>query len=72
MRNSSGLAASSFCMAMAQLTASWAVANSARKPSPVCLTMRPESLAMAGSMTSDRASCQAATVPSVSCSIRRV
>jgi hypothetical protein len=71
-RKSSGLSARLACIAIAQATASCTVRNSARNPSPVCLTMRPECLEISGSITSVRAACQAATVPSVSCSTRRV
>ena len=62
----------SACRRSAHRTASATLANSARNPSPVCLTMRPRCAAIPGSITSCRWDHHAAMVASSSVSIRRV
>ena len=62
----------SLCIETAQLAASRTEENSARKPSPVCLTMVPPWPATRGSMTSRRCDHQASMVASSSLLMRRV
>ena len=75
MRRSSGRlalrASEACCISAAKLTAFTTLPNSARKPSPSVLTMRPLALAISGSMMADCRAISSASVPASSRSISR-
>jgi hypothetical protein len=59
-------------MSAAAATASTALANSAKSPSPMSLTIRPSCPATAGAITPSRQAFTAASVPASSADMRRL